>query len=103
VVEVEPAQEHLVRFAGAAVLRDDHARHGLEDFARTHSRPRVEFGRADDALRGSHALADRVVPAAEHDDVVLDARRCRVLDLREHRGGHQRACDRKRKTPRAEA
>jgi hypothetical protein len=73
-IEIEAAQEHLVRFAGAAVLRDDHAGHGLEDLPGAHPRPRIELGRADDAFGCGYALTDRVVPAAEHDDVVFDAR-----------------------------
>jgi hypothetical protein len=33
VIEIETAEEPLVRFARAAVLRDDHAGNRFEDFA----------------------------------------------------------------------
>ena len=45
VVEIVAAQEILVGFALAAVLRHDQARHGFEHFARARDRPRVEFRR----------------------------------------------------------
>ena len=44
VIEVEAAQEHLIRFPAAAVLRHDETRHGLEDLARAQARPRFELG-----------------------------------------------------------
>ncbi len=86
VVEVEAAQEHLVRLARAAVLRDDQARHCLENLAGAKPGPSLELGRADDALGGRHAVAERVVPAAEHDDVIVDL----CGGLREHARGHER-------------
>ena len=43
VIEVEPAQEVLVGFPLAAVLRDDHAGHGLEHLGLAHERAHVEL------------------------------------------------------------
>ena len=52
VIEVEAAQVVLVGLALAAVLADDDARDGFEDFAGPHDRPRVELPRGDRALAG---------------------------------------------------
>jgi len=103
VVEIEAAQEHLIRFAGAAVLRDDHAGHGLEDLAGAHARAGVELGGADDAFRRRHALPDRIVPSTEHDDVVFDACWRSVGSLGEQRAGCERSCGGDQWTQRGES
>ena len=61
VIEVEAAQVVLVRLSLAAVLADDHARHGLEHFARAHDRPRVELPRRDRALARRLRDADEIL------------------------------------------
>ena len=61
VIEVEAAQKVLVRFALAAVLRDDHARHGLEHFALPHQRSHVELLRRDRTLARRLRDADQVL------------------------------------------
>jgi hypothetical protein len=62
VVEVEAAQEHLIRLTRAAMLRDDESGHHLEDLAGPQPRPRVDLVGADDALRRGDAVAERVLP-----------------------------------------
>ena len=52
VIEVEAAQVVLVGLALAAVLADDDARYGFEDFAGAHDRPCIELARRDRALAG---------------------------------------------------
>ena len=49
VIEIEAAQEILVRLAGAAVLGDDHARDVFQHFARPQQRAIVDELRGDDA------------------------------------------------------
>ena len=78
VIEVESAQEVLVGFALAAVLRDDHARHGLEHFALPHDRPDVELP------RGDRALARRLRDADEILGRVLDVGQVRERPLADH-------------------
>ena len=60
VVEIEAAQEILVGFALAAVLRDDQARHRLQHLARAIDRPRLQLLARDDALAAGLRLADVV-------------------------------------------
>src|SRR5215831_7763022 len=50
VVEVEPAHEILVGLAVARVLRDDHARHGLEQLTLSSDRTEGKIGGADATL-----------------------------------------------------
>ena len=68
VIEVEAAQEVLVRLPVAAVLRDDQARHGLEDLAGAIERALFDLGGADGTLRGRLGDADQTVVASVHDD-----------------------------------
>ena len=78
VIEIEAAQEVLVRLALAAVLRDDDAGHGLQHFARRASAD------APRAARGDRALAGRLRDADEILGGVLD-----VGEVRERpRSGH---------------
>ncbi len=66
VVEVEAAHEVLVRLAVAGVLRDDQARHGLEQLAFARDRPRAQVGCADVSLRRTARRADQVVDPPVH-------------------------------------
>ena len=52
VIEVHAAQEILVGFALAAVLRDDQTRRALEQFTRPVIRPRLDLPACDGALTG---------------------------------------------------
>ena len=52
VIKIEAAQEVLVRFAAAAVLRDDHARDGFQDVRGTHDRSAFDAFRVDVAFAG---------------------------------------------------
>jgi hypothetical protein len=66
VIEVEAAKVVLVGLALAAVLTDDDAGDGLEDFARPHDRPRVELSCGDRALTGRLRHTDEVLGRVLH-------------------------------------
>src|SRR6266436_6700467 len=68
-VEVEAAQEVLICFAIATVLREDESGNDFEDFGRSQERAVVEL------LGGHHALAGRI-------------RRLDQLPLARRRDGH---------------
>src|SRR5205823_3949374 len=68
VIEIEAAQKILVGLAVAGMLRDDHAGNDLEQFAAAQERPRLELGRADDALRSRNGHANQIGVAALNDD-----------------------------------
>jgi hypothetical protein len=70
VVEIEAAQEILVRLAVARVLGHDESGHGLQQFARAHDRSRLELRARDGALAGRLHLADQRVFDGGHDDFV---------------------------------
>jgi len=89
VVEVEAAQEVLVRLAVAAVLRDDQARHDLEDFARAQDRPALELDREHDTLAGGARFADQADPGGRDDDL-LERRRRRNARAPRDAGERQR-------------
>ena len=61
VVEVEAANEVLVRLAVAGVLRDDEARDRLEQLAFSRQWAKAEVGRADVSLGGGRCDADEIV------------------------------------------
>jgi hypothetical protein len=63
VIEIEAAEEVLVGFAAAAMLRDDHAGHILDDFRRAQERPKRQVGRPEGALIGRRGNADQIVYA----------------------------------------
>ena len=69
VIEVEAAQEILVRLAAAGVLHGDHARHGFEQLGDAQHRPHEQVGAADGALARCLGRADELEAAAEHDDL----------------------------------
>ncbi len=75
VIEIEAAQEILVRLAVAAVLRDDHSGNVLEHFARPQHRPRLDQLRGDGALARGVRGADRVFVVSDD----ADLRSCLVL------------------------
>jgi len=58
VVEVEPAQEILVRLAAAGVLCRDHARHVFDQVPGSQLRSRRELLAPDHALRRADRVAD---------------------------------------------
>jgi len=86
VVEVEAAQEVLVRLARAAVLRDDHARHVLEHLPGTQQWPIPDQLAGDRALARGIGRPDRILVVAGDLEGVdaLDAL-C-MGHAREHRG-----------------
>ena len=51
-IEVDAAQEVLIRLAGAAVLRGDHARHDFYQLGNSGQRSSRKITVADDTLRG---------------------------------------------------
>ena len=75
VVEIEAAQIILVGFALAAVLRDDQARHRLQNLARTNDGPQLDLFLPDVArrrrVRDAHL---RIAPARDNDLSQLDRR-----------------------------
>lgn len=81
VVEVEAAEEVLVRLAAARVLRGDRTGYGLDQFAHALDRPPLEVLASGRPLRGGHGDADQVVCALAHLDLLEEAR-CRPLQLR---------------------
>ena len=66
VVEIEAAQEILVRFAGAAVLRDDHARNVFQNLAGAQQRPIVDQLRCYDTCAGRIHGPDCIFVVADH-------------------------------------
>ena len=68
VIEVEAAQEILVRLARSRMLRGDDAGHILHQFTRPADRHIVEIGIADGALRSRNGDADLFDRAAIYDD-----------------------------------
>ena len=61
VVEVEAAQEILVRLSAAGVLGDDHSRHGFHDFPVAQNRAVGQLRRASRPLRGGIGDAEHAV------------------------------------------
>jgi len=61
VIEIESPEIVLIGFTLAAMLTDDHARHGLEHLARPHDRPRIELGGRHRALTCSRCDSDEVL------------------------------------------
>ena len=86
VVEVEAAQVILVGLARAAVLRDDHAGNGLDDFARPEQRAQRELLVADHALVGGSGDADEAVFPALHQNFGQSRRRVGGRVVCCHRG-----------------
>ena len=68
VVEVEAAQEVLVRLAVTAVLGHDQAWNDLEHLAGPEHRPALDLHAGDDALAGRERLADESDARRGHDD-----------------------------------
>jgi hypothetical protein len=66
VVEVEAAQEELVRLAVAAVLRDDESRHHFHELSGAKYRSQRELLLGDHALAGRHRLAAQLAQLAGH-------------------------------------
>jgi hypothetical protein len=60
VIQIEAAQEVLIGFSLATVLRDDHAGHCLEHLALPHEWPHIELLRGDRALTRRCRDADQV-------------------------------------------
>ena len=61
VIEVEPAQEVLVRLAVPRVLGDDHAGDGLEQLAAAEQRQILEVDLADGPLRGADGVPQQIL------------------------------------------
>ncbi len=76
VVQVEAAQEVLVRLAVAAVLRDDQPRHHLEHLAWPQHRSPLELDRGHDALARGARFTHQPDARRSHDDF-LERRRGR--------------------------
>jgi hypothetical protein len=90
VIEIEAAQEVLVRLAAPAVLRDDDAGHEFEHFGRTQRGPAFDQPRIDAPLTGGIGRADRVVVVSFHDDrIEMMRRRRRIMRPPHARGGTQ--------------
>ena len=72
VIEIEAAQEILVGLAVAAVLRDDEARHGLQQLAGAQHRAGFELRARDRALARRLHFADELVALrGDHDFVEI--------------------------------
>ena len=88
VVQIEPAHEILVGLTSAGVLRDDQARHRLQDLARAEQRtlPQLHRARHTDGGRiGDPKQA--VLPA--HDDDLTERFRLRIRPEGQGRGGDE--------------
>ena len=66
VIQIESAQEHLVRFARAAVLGDDHAGYGLEHVAGSQQRSQRQIHLPHHAFGGSACLPHQDIAPALH-------------------------------------
>lgn len=69
-IEIEAAEEKLVRLSRARMLRDDHARHRLHDFPRSQQRPARELLRADHAFIRRAGDADETVRPPGDDNLL---------------------------------
>ena len=67
-IEIEAAQEILIRFAAAAVLRDDQAGNDFQQLTRAQRRPQVELLRGHDTDRRGCRLAAEPLQLARYDD-----------------------------------
>ncbi len=74
VVKVEPAQEVLVGFAVARMLRGDQAGHVLGQLADARQRTVLEIGIADHPFRAAAGASDEPLGAAVDDDLVRSGR-----------------------------
>ena len=64
VIQIEAAQEHLVRFTRAAVLRHDQAGHGFQHVTGSQQRPDSKVHLPDDAFRCTACLPREVFSSA---------------------------------------
>src|SRR5207244_1669436 len=81
VVEVEPAQEVLVRLSCAAVLGDDESRHELQNLARPEDGSLLDELARDLACACGVGGADRVVVVSGNHDLLGGLRLCATLVL----------------------
>ena len=93
VVEVEAAQEELVRLAGAGVLGGDQAGHGLEQLADPVDGAQLEVEPADAPFRGRVRLPDLGLPTSV-DDHRLDGGLLAVAMCVDTRGRTEAATNR---------
>src|SRR5262249_32729395 len=69
VVEIEAAQEVLIRLAASRVLYRDEPRHGLEQLRDLQHRPHEQVCAADGPFAGRFRAANELETSAEHDDL----------------------------------
>ena len=81
VIEVEAAQVVPVGLALAAVLADDDARNGFEDFAGPHDWARLELACGDRALAGGLRDSDEILRRRGHVGEVGEGRLARHRDV----------------------
>src|SRR5689334_15433980 len=81
-VEIESAQEILIRLAVAAVLRDDHPGDVLEHFSGPEHRPRLDQLRRDVALARGVRRPHRVLVVPDDTNLAGIFRLLRSADLR---------------------
>jgi hypothetical protein len=75
VIEIEPAQEVLVRLAAAAVLSDDQPGHDFEQLARAQHGAQVELFRGRDTDRCRSRITAETLQLAGDDDLLQPTRR----------------------------
>jgi len=76
-VEIEAAQEVLIRLSGAAVLRDDHAGNDLQNFRRPQQRPVLELLFVDRSLARRVGFARQAFLVRVHYDRLAPGQSCR--------------------------
>ncbi len=74
-IEIEAAQEVLVRFPIAAVLRDDEAGHDFEQFTGAQHRPQVKLFRGHDAHASRDGITAEPLELTRNDDFFEPVRR----------------------------
>src|SRR5882672_10753188 len=85
-VEVEAAQEILIRLARAAVLGDDHAGDDLQHLAGPQQRPVLELLVVDGSLAGRVGFAGKSVLAGRYQHRIASGYACRERILHHHAG-----------------
>ena len=87
-VQIEPPHEILVSLTAAGMLRDDQARHRLQDLARAEQRTLPQLHRARHADGGRIGDPKQAVLPAHDDDLTQRLRR-RIRPHRQGGGGDE--------------
>jgi len=88
VIEIESAQEVLIRLAASGVRAGNHARHGFEHFTYAQQRAHIELTRRNRSLAGGLRHADEVLGRIFHVREIGEGALAHDGDLRADRDVH---------------